>query len=67
VVSGDQTLADMKNYSLDRNRAIDKFCRMSSPLLGKEDAAKIAQTIFQLPDMSNLNELSQMFKKTKVQ
>lgn len=67
VVRGDQTLADMKNYSLDRNRAMDKFCRMGSILLAKEDATKIAQAIFQLPDMSNLNELSQMFKKTKGQ
>lgn len=67
MVRGDQTLADMKNYSLDRNRAMEKFCRMSSNLLRKEDARKIAQAIFQLQDMPNLNELSPVFKKTKVQ
>jgi len=66
VLSGDQTLADMKNYSLDRNRAVDKFCQLTSNLLMKEDAKKIAQEIFQLPDRPNLNVLSQLFKKTKV-
>lgn len=65
VVSGDQTLADMKNYSLDRNRAADKFCQLTSNLLMKEDAVKIAKEIFRLQDMPNLNALSQLFKKTK--
>jgi 2-methylcitrate dehydratase PrpD len=65
VVRGDQNLADMKNYSLDKNLAMDKFLRMSSNLLAQEDATKIVQVIFQLQDRSNLNELSQIFKKNK--
>lgn len=65
-LSGDQSLADMKNYSLDRNMEIDKFCRLSSNLLAREDALKIVQTIFQLKDMPDLTALSRMFKRTKV-
>jgi 2-methylcitrate dehydratase PrpD len=64
-VSGDQGLVDMKNYSLDRNMEIDKFCRLSSNLLAKEDALKIVQTIFQLKDMPDLTGLSRMLKKAK--
>lgn len=64
-VSGDQSLADMKNYSLDRSREVEKFCQLSLNLLAKEDALKIVQSIFQLQDMPDLGVLSQMFKKTK--
>jgi 2-methylcitrate dehydratase PrpD len=65
-VSADHSLADMRNYSLDRNLETDKFCRMSSPLLPEGDARKIVQTIFQLKDMPDLGVLSPMFKKARV-
>jgi hypothetical protein len=62
TVSGDHTLADMKNYSLNRNLEADKFCSLTSNLLKKEEASKIVQAIFKLQDMPDLNELSRMFK-----
>ena len=65
TVSGDHTLADMKNYSLDRNLETGKFCHLSSDLLKKEEASKIARAIFQIQDMPDLNELSRMFKGIK--
>ena len=65
TVSGDHTLANMKNYSLDPKMETEKFCRLTSNLLAKEDALKIVQTIFQIKDMPDLTALSAMFKKTK--
>jgi len=66
TVSGDQTLADMRNYSLDRDLEADKFCRLTANLLRKEEASKIAKAIFQLQDMPDLQELSRMFKRIQV-
>jgi len=65
TVRGDHTLADMKNYSLDRNLEADKFCHLTSNLFEKEQASKIAKTIFQLQSMPDLQELSRMFKGLK--
>lgn len=65
IVSGDHTLADMKNYSLDKNMEMDKFCHLTSNLLKKEEASKIAKAIFQLQDMPDLSELSRMFPGIK--
>jgi 2-methylcitrate dehydratase PrpD len=65
TVSGDHTLANMKNYSLDPKMETEKFCRLTSNLLAKEDALKIVQTIFQIKDMPDLTALSAMLKKTK--
>ncbi|MBU1205633.1 MAG: MmgE/PrpD family protein [Proteobacteria bacterium] len=62
VISGDQSLVDMKNYSLDKERAGEKFCQLTSNLLTKEDALKITQAIFRLEEMSSLGELSRMLK-----
>ncbi len=62
IITGDHTLADMKNYSLDKNREVEKFCRLSSNLLEKDDATKIVRAIFQLQDMPNLTEISEMLK-----
>jgi 2-methylcitrate dehydratase PrpD len=63
VVTGDHTLADMKNYSLDRKMEVDKFCYLTSNLLGKEEAGKIVESILKLRDLSDLGELSRRFKR----
>lgn len=62
VMSGDQSLVDMANYTLDRNRTVDKFCRLTSNVLEKDKAIKTVNAIFDLSNMANLAELSKMLK-----
>jgi len=66
TVSGDHTLANMKNYSLDKSLEADKFRHLTSNLLKKEEASQIAKAIFQLRDMPDLHELSRMLKGLKI-
>jgi 2-methylcitrate dehydratase PrpD len=61
VITGDQSLVDMVNYTLDKERTVEKFCRLTSNLLKNEDATKIVHAIFDLPNMS-LDEFSKMLK-----
>lgn len=61
VITGDQSLVDMVNYTLDKKRTVEKFCRLTSNLLKNDAATKIVDAIFDLPNLS-LKEFSKMFK-----
>ncbi len=61
VITGDQSLVDMVNYTLDKERTVEKFCRLTSNLLKNEEATKIVHAIFDLPNMS-MGEFSKMLK-----
>ncbi len=66
VITGDQNLVDMANYTLDRERMVDKFCRLTSNHLKKEAAIDLVQLIFKLEEVSNLSEFSNRFPNTYV-
>lgn len=59
VIAGDQDLVDMANYTLDRGRMADKFCRLTSDRLKKETAMDLVQLIFNLEEVSDLSEFSE--------
>ncbi len=61
VITGDQSLVDMVNYTLDKKRTVEKFCRLTSNLLKNDDATRIVNAIFDLPNLS-IKEFSKMFK-----
>jgi 2-methylcitrate dehydratase PrpD len=60
-LSGNAGSVDMRNYRLDKRSALEKFEKMSSPVLNKDRAAKIGEYIFQLHQMPYLSELSELF------
>ena len=61
VITGDQSLVDMVNYTLDKKRTVEKFCRLTSNLMKNDAATKIVNAIFDLPNLS-IKEFSKMFK-----
>ncbi len=58
IITGDQDLVDMANYALDRARAGDKFCRLTSDQVKRETALDFMQWIFDLEKVSDISELS---------
>ncbi len=60
--TGDNQLANMKNYSLDYQMEAEKFSALTAGVLKKESADKLVKTIFQLKDMPDLKELSGIFQ-----
>ena len=66
VFTGDQGLADMGNYSLEGNRIVDKFCRLTSNRLEENKAKEVVASIFNLPEMSTVSEFSKILRNAFV-
>jgi hypothetical protein len=62
VFVGDQNLADAGNYSLDKTRAVEKFCRLTFPHLQRDKAALLINAVFDLPNILNLSDFSEILK-----
>ncbi len=62
TVSGDQSLVDMKNYTLDKKRMMDKFLQRTSPFLAKEKGTKIVKAILNLQGISKVTKLSKIIQ-----
>jgi hypothetical protein len=61
-VRGDQNVADMENYSLDRDRDQEKFCGLAENLVRKEEALKFSESILTLSRMEDSSKLSTVFQ-----
>jgi len=62
MVSGDLSLVDMKNYTLDKGRIRDKFLQRTSSLLKRDKGMKIVNAILNIQGISNVTELSKIIQ-----